>query len=65
MAEDDTTKTGLIKVDGHCLFVWRELGEPGERYFERRADHCQACLSKLGDLLGQPPRFLEPPSTDV
>lgn len=40
--------TGLLQVNGHCLFSWREpLRADGTRTVEIRPEHCAACIAEL------------------
>jgi len=51
--------SGLIKVRGHCLFTWHHVLTNGERWFERRPEHCKACITELERLYGAGVRFVD------
>ncbi len=38
---------GLLKVNGCCLFTWREPELRGTRAIEIAPDHCTTCIAEL------------------
>jgi hypothetical protein len=41
---------GLLKVNGCCLFTWREPEMGGQRSVEIRPEHCALCVAELAKI---------------